>query len=166
MLIVGNSVFFLQIIGLLKGTLLCTQRNCCMTWSIYNKMKDKYVRKCVTKTWSKYKTALSIKSSPMFEDCRADLNLVICAVYLCAVVTWEKLACQLTGLSRHTIIMVYGFLRVMCRRYFENNLIKLAGGGCCVPGWWKYARIQTKASPGRAPQNERWVCTLCIYFYI
>jgi hypothetical protein len=39
------------------------------------------------------------------------------------------LACQLTGLSKPTMIMVYNFLRVMCRRYFENDPMKLDGEG-------------------------------------
>jgi hypothetical protein len=65
----------------------------------------------------------------MFADCTADLNLIIFAVYLWTVRTREKLACQLTGLSKPTIIMVYGFPRVMCRRYFKHKPIKLSGQG-------------------------------------
>jgi hypothetical protein len=66
----------------------------------------------------------------MFEDCTADIiNLVIFAKYLRTVGTQEKMACQLTGLSTPTIIMVYSFLKVMYRKYFENNPIKLGGEG-------------------------------------
>jgi hypothetical protein len=37
------------------------------------------------------------------------------------------LDCQLTGLSKPVITTAYAFQRVMCRRYFENNLIKTGG---------------------------------------
>jgi hypothetical protein len=65
----------------------------------------------------------------MFEDCTANLNLEIFAMCLWTVGTQEKLAIQLTGCSKLTIIMVYGFLRVMCWRYLKNNLINLGGEG-------------------------------------
>jgi hypothetical protein len=65
----------------------------------------------------------------MFEDCRADLNLINCAKYLWTAGTQKKLTSQLTGLSKPTIITVYSFLTVMWKRYFQNNLIKLGGEG-------------------------------------
>jgi hypothetical protein len=83
----------------------------------------------MTQTCPKYKTTHLIRSGSMFENCAADLNLVIFGMYLWTVGTQEKLACHLTRLPKPTIIMVYGLLRVMCRRYFENNLIKLGGEG-------------------------------------
>jgi hypothetical protein len=67
----------------------------------------------------------------MFEDCRADLNLLAFAMYLCTVGSQEKMACQLTGLSKPTIIMVYGFRKVMCKRYFKTNLITMGGEVVC-----------------------------------
>jgi hypothetical protein len=107
---------------LLKRTLLCTHCNCSITWYIYNKTKEKYVWKCMIKKLPKYKTN-SIRSGSMFEDCRADLNLIIFAMYLWIVGTRKKLAYQLTWLSNPPIIMVCSFLTVMCERYFENDQV-------------------------------------------
>jgi hypothetical protein len=59
-----------------------THCNCSMTWCIYNKIKSTYVRKGMTKTCPKYKTSHLIRSGSMFEDCRADLNFIIFAMYL------------------------------------------------------------------------------------
>lgn len=55
-----------------------------MTWHIYNKIKGKYVWKCIKKTCPKHKTTYSIRSGPKLEDCR-DLNIVIFATYLWTV---------------------------------------------------------------------------------
>jgi hypothetical protein len=113
---------------------LCTHCNCSMIWYIYNKIKDKYVQKCLTETSPKYKTTHSIRYGSMFEDCEAYLTLVTFAMYLWTAGTRQKLTCQLTRLSKPIIIMVYSFLRVKCRQYFKNNLIKLGGnsGACQV----------------------------------
>jgi hypothetical protein len=45
--------------------------------------------------------------------------------------------------------MVYVFLRVMCKRYFKNNLTKLGGVGVVCQVDEKHVHIQTKASAGR-----------------
>jgi hypothetical protein len=65
---------FLQRMGLLKRTVLYTPCNCSMTWCIYNKIKDKYIWKCMTEACQKYKTTHFFRSGSMLEDCRVDLN--------------------------------------------------------------------------------------------
>jgi hypothetical protein len=45
------------------------------------------------KTYAKYKTTYSIRSVSMFEDCRADVNLIFFAMCLWTVGTQEKCAC-------------------------------------------------------------------------
>jgi hypothetical protein len=83
-----NSIGVLQRIRLLKRTFLCMHCNCSMLWCVYNKIKDKYTWKWMTKTWQ-YKTTCSTRSGSKFEDCTEDLNLVIFDTYSWTVGTQE-----------------------------------------------------------------------------
>jgi hypothetical protein len=100
----------------------------------------------------------------MFEDCTADLNLVIFNMDLWTAGTQKNLACQLTGLSTPTKITVYNFLRVTCRRYLKNNPQKLGGRVL-------YARLMkvcshTNQSNTRQGTENREMCKYAVYLLL
>jgi hypothetical protein len=154
---VQETINFLKTKGLLKDIMHCKHCGNLMTWTKSRSTIDGFRWKCMIKTCIKYKTTLSIRTGSCFDDVRCDIRRILFAIYLWSEETQEKQACQLTGLSRPTIITIYAFLRNICKKYFEANPIILGGEGIICQVDESLFTYKPKYHRGRAPQQKRWV---------
>jgi hypothetical protein len=131
-IISGNNEYvinFLKEKGLIKNTMTCRTCNNSMTWIKYSGTKDGFRWKCMSRACEKNRTTISIRTESPFDDVRSDLRLIVFSIYLWSIEIQENKACEFTGLSKSTMIMIYAFLRNICRKYLDNNPMMLGGEG-------------------------------------
>jgi hypothetical protein len=152
---IERIIDFLKRKGLLKTTMSCSTCNTQMIWSKCSAIKDKFRWKCMKKECELNKTTISIRKDSIFDDVRCDLRSIVFVMYLWSRETPIKRAYEDTGLSRPTISLIYGFMRDICKRYFDP--IKLGGEGIICQVDESLFSYKPKYHRGRAPEEERWV---------
>jgi transposase-like protein len=122
------AIGFLMGKGILANNMVCSFCSTHMTLKEYNNV-DGCRWKCINKTCTKRGTTICIRRGSCFEGRRADLRKFIHAIYLWSLGINEKEVITITGLSRPTMVIIFGYLRIICGRYFEANPIRLGGRG-------------------------------------
>ncbi|KAK6089926.1 hypothetical protein P3W45_001129 [Vairimorpha bombi] len=119
-----NQVFFFRQKQILRSSQECLYCSVRMNIVIYNKIKDKQVRKCQNKECSHLKTTLSIRTGSFFISKH---ELIVNAT--------EDIV-----IRRKILELIYESLRQCCERYYDANLLRL--------GAFEFEIIGTSYSPG------------------
>jgi ISXO2-like transposase domain len=155
--IVENVINFLKGRGLLRIIMNCNTCNDPMSLVKYLGIRDGFRWMCMSRTCRKNKTTLSIRAGSPFYNVKSDLRRIVFAIYLWSTEIQENKACEFTGLSKPTVIMIYAFLRDICKKYLENNPIMLGGEGIVCQVDESLFSYKPKYHRGRAPEQEQWV---------
>jgi hypothetical protein len=148
---------YLQRVGLLKRSLMCTYCAVEMKMVVHSQKNDGFVWRCCNKKCEFYKTVRSIRSESVLETTRWDLKGFVFSVYLWSIETPERRVCEMTGFSKPTVILIYALLRVVCRKHFEHNPVKLGGEGIICQVDESLFTYEPKYHRGRYPEHPRWV---------
>jgi hypothetical protein len=124
-----KAIAFMQQKGLLQSGLVCPRCSVLMLWMKRSQIRDKFKWKCINKNCTKYKTTFSIRIGSLFNGVSTSFDKIIFSIYKWAVGTSVTQACEEVDISRPTMILVYSYLREICRRYFAASLIRLGGPG-------------------------------------
>jgi transposase-like protein len=105
----------------------------------------------------KHKTTLCIRTGSPFSDVRISLGSILFSIHKWSVGASVTQACEEVGISKPTMILIYKYLRDICRRYFVANPVRLGGPGVTCQVDESLFGYKPKYHRGRAPEEERWV---------
>jgi transposase-like protein len=152
-----DSINFLKEKGLLRNTMKCLHCNFEMQWITRRGNVDGFAWKCNNRRCEKVTTTRSIRSNSFLSNTLCELRRIIHAIYLwCEEIPQTKVILQ-TGLSKQTVIIIYNFLRLVCKRYFELYPPRFGGNSVVCQIDESLFSHKPKYNRGRSPSRQTWV---------